>query len=407
MAELPATADFVIVGGGVHGSSLAYHVARKKAGRVVLIEKKFVASGPTGRSTALVRGFYGMDFFTRTGTAAVAVFRGWRDIVGDGDPGFRPVGLLVLAGPDEAPHLRANALRAQSLGARVALITPDDVKGIIPQIVTDDVALASYEAESGYADPSSTSNALANRARELGATIVQYTQVEAILTTGSRVTGVRTAAGVVSAPIVVNCAGLWAARLLAPLGVEVSVKPTRHQMCFFRRPAGFAPHPAIIDRPQLTYMRPEHGDLMIHGLSNYNEVVDADNYDEGVDREEIVRNAQLIAHRFPIMENGLSMGGYSGLYDVTPDKQPVLGPIPEYAGLYADFGWSGHGFKHSPVIGDILSDVIVRGRSASYDIAPFRLSRFREKDLLPAAGWTAPPHPKLRETALHIAAPGR
>jgi sarcosine oxidase subunit beta len=408
MAELPGTADIVVVGGGVHGSSLVYHLARKKAGRIVLVEKKFIASGPTGRSTALVRGFYGMDFFTRTGTAAVAVFRGWSEIVGGGDPGFQPAGLLVLAGPDEAPHLEANALRAQTLGARVELLSPGDVKAIVPPIVTDDVALASYESASGYADPSSTANALASRARELGATIVQYTGVEAILTAGARVTGVRTAAGSVSAPVVVNCAGLWAARLLAPLGVEVSIRPTRHQMCFFRRPAGFGAHPAIIDRPQGTYMRPEHGDLMIHGLSNYDEVVDADDYDEGVDREEIVRNAQLIAHRFPVMEHGLSMGGYSGLYDVTPDRQPVLGPVPEYAGLFADFGWSGHGFKHSPVIGDILSDVILHGRSASYDITPFRSSRFREGDLLPLAGWTAPPHPKLRETSpAPVAGPGR
>jgi sarcosine oxidase, subunit beta len=399
MAELPGTADIVVIGGGVHGASAAYHLARKKAGRVVLIEKKFVASGPTGRSTALVRGFYGMDFFTRTGTAAVAVFRDWQNVVGSGDPGFRPVGLLVLAGPDEAEHLERNALHAKSIGSDVMLISPAEVKAIVPQMVTDDIALASYEPRSGYADPSSTANALMNRARELGAAIVQYTSVQAILTSGSKVTGVRTEAGTLHAPVVVNCAGLWAGRLLAPLGIEVSVQPTRHQMCFFRRPSGFDAHPAIIDRPQHTYMRPEHGDLMIHGVSTYHEVVDADDYDEGVDREEILRNAQLIAHRFPVMENGLSMGGYSGLYDVTPDKQPVLGAIPEYAGLFADFGWSGHGFKHSPVIGDIVSDVVLHGRSASYDITPFRLSRFREGDLVPFASWTAPPHPKLWETA--------
>ena len=383
----------------MHGASAAYHLARKKVGRVVLIEKKFVASGPTGRSTALVRGFYGMDFFTRTGTAAVAVFRDWQNVVGGGDPGFRPVGLLVLAGADEKAHLERNAMHAKSIGSDVTLISPAEVKSIVPQMVTDDVALASYEPRSGYADPSSTANALMNRARELGATIVQYTSAQAILTSGSKVTGVRTEAGTVHAPVVVNCAGLWAGRLLAPLGIEVSVQPTRHQMCFFRRPSGFDAHPAIIDRPQHTYMRPEHGDLMIHGVSTYHEVVDADDYDEGVDREEILRNAQLIAHRFPVMENGLAMGGYSGLYDVTPDKQPVLGAIPEYAGLFADFGWSGHGFKHSPVIGDIISDVVLHGRSASYDITPFRLSRFREGDLLPFASWTAPPHPKLWETA--------
>jgi sarcosine oxidase subunit beta len=195
---------------------------------------------------------------------------------------------------------------------------------------------------------------------------------------------------------VVNCAGLWAASLLGPLGIEVDVKPTRHQMCFFRRPPGFRSHPAIADRPNETYMRPETGNLTIHGLIAYEEVVDPDHYNEGADPDEIVKNAELIARRFPAMENGLSMGGYSGVYDVTPDKQPVLGAIPEYAGLYADFGWSGHGFKHAPVIGDILSDVILTGRSKDYDLTPFRWSRFREGDLLPLAGWTAPAHEKLR-----------
>jgi sarcosine oxidase subunit beta len=397
MAVVPATADAVIVGGGVHGASLAYHLARKQAGRVVLIEKKFVASGPTGRSTALVRGFYAMDFFTRTGTAAISVFRDWRDVIGDGDPGFRPVGLLVLAGEQDAVHLRANATRARALGAAVSLIARAEAKAIVPAMAVDDVAAVSWEPASGFADPSSTATSLANRARALGATVVQYTRVEAILAGGGRVSGVRTAAGTVSAPVVVNCAGLWAGRLLAPLGLEVEIAPTRHQMCFFRRPAGFDTHPAIADRPHQTYMRPETGDLTIHGLSTYHEVVDPDEYDEGADQAEIVRNAELIARRFPIMESGLSRGGYSGLYDCTPDKQPVLGRIAEYEGLYADFGWSGHGFKHAPVIGDILSDLIL-GRDTGYDLSPFRWSRFREGDLLPPAHWTAPPHPRLRET---------
>src|SRR5262245_28024917 len=175
MTDLPRTADFVIIGGGVHGASLAFHLARKKAGRVLLIEKKFVASGPTGRSTALVRRFYAMDFFTRTASAAAEMFRHWKDVVGgDGDPGFQPVGMLALAGSDTAAHLRHNAQQAQKLGAGVTLVSAEEVQRLVPAARVDDVALASYEPDSGYADPSSTANALANRARELGATIVQY-----------------------------------------------------------------------------------------------------------------------------------------------------------------------------------------------------------------------------------------
>jgi sarcosine oxidase subunit beta len=393
----PRAADIVVIGGGVHGASLAYHLARKKAGRVVLVEKKFIASGPTGRSTALVRGFYAMDFFTRTSSAAAETFRHWSDVIGgDGGPGFQQVGMLVLAGPDHAPHLRDNALRAQEIGAKVALISAAEVKALVPSVNVDDIALASYEAESGYADPSSTANALVNRARELGAVIIQYELVESIRTAGQRVVGVRTETQDIDAPVVINCGGLWADRLLRPLGIEISITPTRHQMCFFRRPSGFGTHPAIADTVSMTYMRPEHGDLTIHGLLAYDEVVDPDHYNEGADPEQILRNAERIAHRFPIMEHGLAMGGYSGVYDVTPDHQPVLGAIPEYAGLYADFGWSGHGFKHSPVIGDILSDVVLHGKSADFDLTPFRWSRFREGDLLPRAGWIVPPHPKHR-----------
>jgi sarcosine oxidase subunit beta len=397
LAELPRTADVVIVGGGVHGASLAYHLARKKAGRVVLVERKFIASGPTGRSTALVRRFYAMDFFTRIASAAAEVFRNWRDVIGgDGGPGFQQVGMLALADASTASHLRHNARRARELGAGVELISPAQVKALVPAMNVDEVALASYEEGSGYADPSSTANALANRARELGATIVQYQRVESIRTAGPRVVGVSMDTADIEAPVVVNCGGLWADRLLRPLGIDVPISPTRHQMCFFRRPAGFGTHPAIADTMLGTYMRPEHGDLTIHGLLAYEEVVDPDHYNEGADAGEILRNAELIAHRFPVMEHGLAMGGYSGLYDATPDHQPVLGVIPEYQGLYADFGWSGHGFKHSPVIGDILSDVVLHGKAQDYDLAPFRWTRFREGDLLPSARWTAPPDPKHR-----------
>src|SRR5438034_188343 len=227
MSEVPRTADVVVVGGGVHGASVAYHLARRGAGRVVLVERKFLASGPTGRSSALVRRFYALDFLTRTASASADVFQHWSETIAGGE---------------------------------------------------------------------------------------------------------------IAAPTVVVCAGLWADRLLAPLGIEVPVAPKRHQMCFFRRPPGFATHPAVLDRPQFTYMRPETGNLTIHGLVAYDEIVDPDRYNEGADPEEVEKNAELIARRFPVMEQGLSMGGYAGVYDVTPDHQPVLGPISEYAGLFADFG---------------------------------------------------------------------
>jgi sarcosine oxidase subunit beta len=396
MTEVPRTADVVVVGGGVHGASVTYHLARKRAGRVVLVERKFLASGPTGRSSALVRRFYAMDFLTRTGNASARVFQHWAEVIGGGDPGFRQVGVLWLAGPDRAENLRENVRRARELGAHVVPLALDQLQALVPEMAVDDLALAAHEPESGYADAAATTNAFAARARDLGARVLPDTTVEALLATNGRVTGVRTAAGEISAPAVVVCAGLWADRLLRPLGIEVPIQPTRHQMCFFRRPPGFASHPAVLDRPHGTYMRPETGNLTIHGLFAYDEVVDPDQYNEGADPEEITRNAELIARRFPVMEQGLSMGGYSGVYDCTPDHEPVLGPIAGYAGLHVDFGWSGHGFKHAPAVGEILADVVLEGRAKGWDLAPFRWSRFRDGDLFPRAAATDPPDPRLR-----------
>ena len=391
-SEVPRTADVVVVGGGVHGASVAYHLARRGARRVVLVERKFLASGPTGRSSALVRRFYAMDFLTRTANTSATVFLHWSEQIGGGDPGFRQVGILWLVGPDRAENLRANVRRARELGANVVTQSPAEIRTLVPAMAVDDVALGAYEAESGYADAAMTTNAFATRARELGATVVQYVPVEAILTAGDRVTGVRTAAGEIHAPAVVVCAGLWAGGLLSPLGIDVPVAPTRHQMCFFRRPPDFGPHPAVLDRPHATYMRPETGNLTIHGSVAYDEVVDPDHYNEGADPAEVLRNAELIAQRFPAMEHGLSMGGYSGVYDNTPDHEPVLGAVPEHPGLFVDFGWSGHGFKHAPAVGDILAQVVLGGLAPGWDLRPFRWSRFRDNALLPRATAADPPH---------------
>ena len=195
MADLPRTADVVVVGGGVHGASVAYHLARRRAGRVVLVERKFLASGPTGRSSALVRRFYAMDFLTRTGNTSAQLFQRWAEAIGGGDPGFRQVGILWLAPPDRAANLGDNVRRARAQGVRIDLLTPEELKALVPAMAVDDLAVAAHEPESGYADASSTTNALAARARELGATIVQHVPVGAVLVSGGRVTGVRTRGG--------------------------------------------------------------------------------------------------------------------------------------------------------------------------------------------------------------------
>src|SRR5437016_1687936 len=163
LSGVPASADVVVVGGGVNGASIAYHLARKQAGRVVLLEKGALASGPTGRSTAIVRRFYGSEFFSRMANSAADIFQNWQQVIGGGDPGFRQIGYVILADAVRAPILERNLLRAQAVGSRVQLATLSDLQTIVPQIDLAGVALGSYEPESGYADPVATTYALANR----------------------------------------------------------------------------------------------------------------------------------------------------------------------------------------------------------------------------------------------------
>jgi sarcosine oxidase subunit beta len=391
VSELPPTADVVVVGGGVHGASIAYHLAGKGAGRVVLLEKKFLASGPTGRSTAVVRRTYAHPYLTVSANRSAEVYRNWKEIVGD-DCGYQEIGWVQFVGHQDRPVLEGVVARARQVGGQVRTIGLDEVRALVPAMAVDDIGAACYEEHSGCADPALTTNAFANRARDLGARIVQYTEVTEIRAAGDKVTGVRTTTGEIDAPVVVVCAGLWANRLTAPLGVEIPIEPRRHQMIIFRRPVEFPTHPAVYDLIQGTYCRPDHGDLTLYGITRYAEVADPERYNEAADFEEIVKTTEAIAYRFPVMERGLSRGGYAALYDETPDHMPALGPVPAMAGLYLDCGWSGHGFKHAPVTGDVISELILSGRCPEgLDPSEFGVSRFREgRPIAPFARYSPP-----------------
>lgn len=392
---MPATADVVIVGGGVFGCSIAYHLASKGAGQIVVIERKQIGAGPTSWSTAMVRRWTAMDFLTRSANQSADIFRNWKDLIGGSDPGYREIGYMVLANQDGAANLIHNVNKAQRLGSRVELISPEDVKALVSEMVVDDLAVASYEAESGYADPLSTTTALADRARELGVIFLQNVEFSEILTRNNRIAGVRTARGEIESPAVVVAAGPWSSSLLEPLDIRVELKALRHQMCVFHRPVEFASHPSIVDTPNSTYMRPELGDVTIFGVGAYQEQVDPDHYNLKADPDEINRCTGLIVNRIPVMEAGESQDGYASIYDVTPDRHPVLGAINDYPGLHACFGWSGHGFKHAPVIGGVIADVVLTGQSAEYDLTPFRWTRFQQGDLLPSASPLAPAADKV------------
>lgn len=375
------TADVIIIGGGAHGASLAFHLAQRGLKPVVL-ERSFLASGATGRSSGLVRMHYDFEPESRLAWESFRYFYDWRGIVG-GDCGFRRTGFLQIVQPEFTGHLKANILMHQKIGIPSLLITAEDVRRLAPGFRTDDFEYAAFEPESGYADPSSTASSFMEAARQKGARLVQDCLVTGIKTKGGKVTGVETSRGEYSAPVVVNAAGAWAARVGEMAGLKLPVNTWRHDTMIVRRPPELGPsHPAVIDDLCAMYFRPETGGLTLVGLEDNNPLGESPETDSERAKPGFVELAvERICQRIPVMERASLHSAHGGYDGITPDQRAILGPAgPE--GFYLDCGFSGTGFKISPAVGACMAELICDGHASTIDISPFRFERFAEGKLL-------------------------
>lgn len=375
------TADVLIIGGGVHGASLAFHLAERGV-KATVLERRSVAGGATGRSSGLVRMHYDLEPESRLAWISFQYFRNWKERVG-GDCDFTRTGFLQLVPEKHEEELKANVIMHQKIGIPSLLVTPEDVKRLAPSFYVDDFNVAAYEPESGYADAYSATMGFLTAARAKGAQLVQDCEVTAIHTSGGKVTGVSTTQGDFSAPIVVNAAGPWADRVSKMVDVEIPLTTWQHDTMFVKRPAEIGPsHPVMIDNIHSMYFRPESGGLTLVGLEDDNPLgEDPDGSTEHAKPNFVERAIDRICQRVPIMEQGglhSAHGGYDGL---TPDQRAIIGPAgPD--GFFLQTGMSGTGFKIAPAVGLCMSQLIIDGQASEMDIAPFRYSRFEEGDLL-------------------------
>jgi sarcosine oxidase subunit beta len=372
------TADAVIVGAGVQGASLAFHLARRGL-RVVVLERDTVASGATGRSSGFVRMHYDLESESRLAWASFPYFRDWASIVGAGDCGFVRTGFVQLVPADLADNLRANVAMHQRVGIDTRLIDAEELARIVPGIVTDDVVVAAYEPQSGYADPTGTATGFLAAARERGARLVQGCRVDAVTVDAGRVTGVETDRGSFSAPVVVDVAGAWAAELARTVGVEVPVEAWRHDTAYFGLPDGrTTDFPIVIDDIHETYFRPEGSELMLVGLESGNEIGGSPDRPLSALHEGAVETMVAnVCERVPWMAAGTFRTAHGGQDGITPDQRAIIGRAgPD--GFYLACGFSGTGFKTAPAIGASLAELIVDGRTKTADISDFALERFAE-----------------------------
>jgi sarcosine oxidase subunit beta len=368
------TADVIIIGAGVQGASLAFHLAQRGL-QVAVLEKQFAGAGATGRSSGLVRMHYDTETDVRLAWESFRYFRNWKEIVG-GECGFTRSGFVQIVPRALAESLKITVAMLQRIGVPTMLVTADDVRRLAPSFATDDFDLAAYEPESGYAMPSDTTGALLGAARDKGARLVQGCAVTGIEVTGGRVAGVATTEGPFSAPVVVNAAGPWAGRINAMLGLDLPLDTWRHDTMFVVRPPEIGPgHPVVIDFPHEQYFRPE-GSLTLVGLEDGNPLGESPDGDAEHARPGFVERAiDRICRRIPAMERGALHSAHGGYDGITPDQHPLLGAAgPD--GFYLDCGHSGTGFKTAPAIGRCMAELILDGAAASVDIAPFAPGRF-------------------------------
>ena len=334
-------ADAVVIGGGCMGASTAYFLARRGAKNVVLLERRHLASGPTGKSSAVVRQHYPLKELVVTSLRSLRMFEGFDEVVG-GDPGFVRTGYVLLVSDAHRDELNNLVAMQAGLGVNVRMLTREELQELQPQTNLEDFESASHHPEAGYANPVATTNLFADGARRLGAQVYDDTEVTAVEVKGDKIAGVVTDRGVISTPIVVNAAGAWGDRIGKMVGVELPLRPTRHQICLFKRPYDFwQPQMIYADGPLRTYYRPEGSDMLLAGAANdvfSRDQVDPDAYDEETDPETLPWFLSRIQHRFPVMKTASYRGGYSGVYDTTPDEQPMIGPVPEVRGFYCLMG---------------------------------------------------------------------
>lgn len=371
------TADVIIIGAGVHGASLAFHLAQRGV-KVIVLEKKFVAAGATGRSSGLVRMHYDVREDSELAWVSFQYFRNWKEIVG-GDVGFTRTGFIQIVAPEDVKKLKANVKMHQEIGIPVVFIKADDVKRLAPSFVTDDIELAAYEPESGYAMPSDTANAFFNAAKDKGARLVQDCAVTGITVSGGKVKGVQTTQGPFEAPVIVNAAGAWAGKVNEMVGLNLPYDTWRHDTMLVARPKQVGPsHPTVIDFANEMYFRPE-GNLTLVGLEDGNPLGESPDIDTDHAKHGFVeRGIDRICRRIPIMENGALHSAHGGYDGITPDQHPMLGAAgPD--GFYLDCGFSGTGFKTSPAVGLCMSELILDGKPKTVDISIYRPQRFAEE----------------------------
>ncbi|HVP39761.1 MAG TPA: FAD-dependent oxidoreductase [Candidatus Saccharimonadales bacterium] len=375
-------ADIVVIGGGVVGLSVAFHLARSRAGSVLVLERdKFLGTGSTGKCAGGIRQQFASAPNVILSRESVKFLERFEEETGVTCDFFQNGYLFLLSGEEQLAHFRGNVELQRSLGVDSRLITPQEVLEIVPQVSLEGVVGATFCPTDGLASPHEMTQGFAKAARDHGAQILAEVEATGLEVRAGRVCGVRTAQGDIPTRAVVNAAGPYARQVAAWAGVDLPVQPVRRHV-FTTRPLDFLTvrFPMVVDMLSGVYMHQESGGMLM-GLADKREPY---GFNEDVDWNFMPVVVEAAMQRIPALEEAEILTGWAGLYEDTPDHNAVLGPVAGVEGLFLANGFSGHGLMHAPAAGRVVADAVL-GRPLPPELAALGFERFARGGLEPEA----------------------
>ena len=378
------TADVVVIGGGIVGSSIAYHLTAAGCKNVAVVERETAqGKGSTGKSMGGVRAQFATPVNIRMSLYSIPFYAEFDEVIGH-PAGYKPQGYLFVATrQSHLDYLRANFEQQRALGLTTAqLVDAEYITRSLPLLRSDDILGGSFCSSDGFVDPYSVMTGFMTRAAEQGASLWKNAEVTGVSIQRNCITGVSTTKGEIATRTVVNAAGAWAAQVAKLAGIELPVEPLR-RMLVPSEPFNEFPHssPMVIDMSNGFHFRPEGRGFLLA----WNDPEETPGFKTDFESSFIEKILSHAANRVPIFEN-LPVNpkrAWAGLYEMTPDHHAILGPAPTISGLFFANGFSGHGVMHSPATGRIISDLILTGKTNVVDdVSVLGIDRFAKGELL-------------------------
>lgn len=379
MTALPSTADAVIIGAGIMGCSIAWHLAERGMTDVVVLERDMIGRGATADAAGGIRLQFSTETNIRLTQLSLDYWENFEERFGT-DINFRQQGYLFLLTSEENVEVfRKNVALQQSLGVPVEWVEPSEIAKLNPALSLDGVLGGTFCPRDGWADTSTSTMGFASAARRKGVRILEETPVTGIDVQDGRVTGVRSGDHVIHSPLVICCAGPQTNAVGKLAGLDIPILPHR-RMSFITEPFDLVPPtvPFTIEFERSLYFHPESAGFLF-GMSNPDEPP-SDN--KTVDEEWMYHNIEALVERAPVFAEATVLRGWAGFYEITPDDNPILGHVPDLEGFIVAAGFSGHGFMQGPAIGRAIAELVLDGQPQILDLSAFRPGRFQEGELL-------------------------